>query len=220
MINRSGRKVRLLVVDDHPVVRTGIRNCLAAHPDFEVVGEASNGAEALAMACELAPEVVLMDLHMPEMDGMEATRLLRKEVPKAKVLVLSVDQKKDTILQVVRSGAQGYVLKDAPPEELVRAIESVARGETFFSSEVAKIVLNHCMTENGETPSPVHLTERERQVLAMIADGLTNKEVATRLNVSTRTVEAHREHIMRKLNVHSVVGLTRYAIAHGIIRPE
>lgn len=216
----SKRKVRLLLVDDHPVVRRGIRTSLGKRSRFEVVGEAANGKEAVAKARELSPDIVLMDLYMPQMDGMEATLLLRKETPKVKVLILSVSYDKESILEVIRSGARGYVFKNAPPEELLQAIKCVARGETYFNSDAARLVLNHCLTEgagNG-TDRCRQLTGREMQVLAMIADGQTNREIATRLNVSVRTIEAHREHIMRKLNVHSVVGLTRYAIARRIIR--
>jgi len=214
------RKVSLLLVDDHPVVRSGLRTCLSKRDRFEVVGEAANGKEAVCLVGDLSPDIVLMDLCMPQMDGLEATLQLRKQAPRVKVLILSVNNNKESILQVVRSGAKGYVLKDAPPEELVQAIDCVARGETYFSSNVARMVLNHCATEdpNGGPDHKRQLTDREMQVLAMIADGQTNKEIATRLNISVRTVEAHREHVMRKLDIHSVVGLTRYAIAHRIIR--
>ena len=218
-MKNSKRKVRLLLVDDHPVVRRGILTALGKRRRFEVVGEAANGKEAVRKARELAPDIVLMDLYMPQMDGMEATGRLRKEVPKARVLILSVSDSKESILAVIRSGAQGYVLKDAPPEKLLQAIECVARGETYFNSDAARMVLSHCVTEGANNGTDRRrLTARETQVLAMIADGQTNQEIATRLNVSVRTIEAHREHIMRKLNVHSVVGLTRYAIARRIIQ--
>jgi two-component system nitrate/nitrite response regulator NarL len=218
-MNSRKHRVSLLLVDDHPVVRNGIRACLGKRDQFEVVGEAANGKEAVGKAKELSPDIVLMDLHMPQMDGLEATTRLRKAVPKVKVLILSVNNNRESILQTIRSGARGYVLKDAPPEELVQAIESVARGGTFFSSEVTRIVLNQQGAGNGNNGADrAHpLTERETQVLAMIADGQTNNEIAMRLGISVRTVEAHREHVMRKLNLHSVVGLTRFAIANRII---
>ena len=212
-------KISLLLVDDHPVVRKGILACLSKTDRFEVVGEAANGKQAVALARDLAPDIVLMDLQMPEMSGLDATRQIHRDAPAVKVLILSVDNNKDTILQIIRSGAKGYILKGAHTDDLIRAIETVAAGETYFSPDVARLVLHHCVDERTKTEaSPLSkLTERELQVLAMIADGQSNKEIADLLDVSVRTIEAHRERIMRKLNIHSVVGLTRFAITHHLI---
>jgi DNA-binding NarL/FixJ family response regulator len=212
-------KISLLLVDDHPVVRKGILSCLQKQSRFEVVGEAANGRQAIAKARELSPDIVLMDVEMPELDGLEATKLLHKESPATKVLILSVNNHKESILNIIRSGAKGYVLKGATTEDLVQAIETIAAGETFFSPEVAKLVLNHCVDASVKSEaSPIaKLTERELQVLAKIADGQSNKDIAVEFDVSVRTVEAHRERIMRKLNIHSVVGLTRFAISNHII---
>jgi two-component system nitrate/nitrite response regulator NarL len=212
-------KVRVLLADDHPVVRKGICSCLARHNDLEIVGEAADGQEAVCKAKELSPDVVLMDLCMPQMDGLEATKRLHKEAPNVKVLILSVNGKGESIQQIIQAGAKGYVLKDAPPEELVQAIQSASKGEAFFSRDVAKLVLNQYVSDGVSvaTKQASRLTSRELEVLARVAEGQSNKEIASRLNVSVRTVESHRERIMLKLDIHSVVGLTRFAIANGIV---
>jgi two-component system nitrate/nitrite response regulator NarL len=221
-MNKQQAKLRLLLVDDHPVIRHGIRACLAGRDNIEVVGEAEDGKEAVRKAKELSPEVILMDLQMPQMDGLAATRLLHKERPSVKVLILSVNSNQETILHIVRSGAHGYIQKEASCEELVHAIESVGRGEAFFSSDIAPVVLNQYVAEAAAGPRnhASELTEREMEVLVMIAEGHSNKEIARRLKVSPRTIEAHRERTMRKLNVHNVAGLTRFAIAEGIVTLE
>lgn len=209
--------IKLLLVDDHPVVRKGIGSCLAKFPNLQIVGEAADGNEALRKAKDLNPDIVLMDVDMPQMDGLAVTQVLKKEMPHVKVLILSMHRQTESVLRVLQSGALGYVLKDAAPEELVRAIESVSVGESFFSPAVARLALNQFVRGPGDGPSAMDLTNREREVLILIADGLSNKEIASRLNVGVRTVETHRERIMRKLNIHSVAGLTRFAIAKGLI---
>jgi two-component system nitrate/nitrite response regulator NarL len=165
---------------------------------------------------------VLMDIDMPIMNGLEATKLLREEFPDTRVLILSIHTNKEYVLQIIRSGAQGYVLKDASPADLVRAIESVDGGEPFFSPDISQIVLNQYLEEAGADSAgdAVKLTTRERQVLAMIAGGQSNKEMASALNVGVRTIETHRERVMNKLNIHSVAGLTKYAITNGIVKLE
>jgi len=222
MIKRKN-KIRLLLVDDHPVVRKGIRSCLTGHAHLNVLDEALDGQEAVSKVRELSPDLVLMDIDMPKMSGLEATQAIRKEFPNTKVLILSVHTKKDFVLQIIRSGAHGYVLKDASPADLVRAIESVHGGEAFFSPDISQIVLNQYMAETGggeEASASNQLTRREREVLAMIAEGQSNKEMANRLGVGVRTVETHRERVMNKLDIHSVAGLTRYAISNGIVKLE
>jgi two-component system nitrate/nitrite response regulator NarL len=220
-MNKRKKKIKLLLVDDHPVVRRGIRSCLDNLDHLEVIGEAVDGEEAVAKVRELHPEVVLMDIDMPKMTGLEATRLLRKEFPDLKVLILSVHSNKQYVLQIIQSGAQGYVLKDASPADLVRAIESVSGGEAFFSPDVSQIVLNQYLSEaGGDDDGSSKLTSREREVLAMIAEGQSNKEMASKLGVGVRTIETHRERVMDKLNIHTVAGLTKYAIANGIARLE
>src|SRR5438046_2100113 len=207
-----GKRVRVLLVDDHPIVRQGIRRCLAPHAMLEVVGEAANGAEAIARAVELRPDVVIMDLTMPEMNGLEATRRLLAVAPRTKVVVMSVHDDKHRVIEMVRAGCKGYVVKDAPPAELVRAIESVQRGEIFFSTGVVNLLLG-----DSRPLSQQELSERELEVLALIADGRSNREIASLLLVSKRTVETHRKNIMKKLEIRSTAGLTRFAISHGIV---
>ncbi len=214
----TGKKtIRVLVVDDHPVVRQGLVACLSRHAHISVVGEAEEGKEALRLATELIPDLVLMDIDMPLMNGLTATDQLRRENPNIKVLVLSMHSHSEYVLRILQSGARGYVLKDASADELVKAIESVYAGETFFSSDVARLALNQFVRGNGEGPHLGQISNREREVLVAIAEGLSNKEIACRLGVGVRTVETHRERIMRKLNIHSIAGLTRFAIQKGLI---
>jgi two-component system, NarL family, nitrate/nitrite response regulator NarL len=214
--NKMKKRIKLLLVDDHPVVRKGISSCLARHEHLLVVGEAANGEEAIRKTRELIPDIVLMDIDMPEMNGLAVTEVLRKEMPKTKVLVLSMHSNSEYVMRIIQSGASGYVLKEAPTEELVRAIEVVNAGEAFFSPEVARVALNKYVRGGAETPG-AQLTNREREVLVQIAEGLSNKEIANKLGVGVRTVETHRERIMRKLNIHSVAGLTKFAISQGLV---
>ena len=221
-MNKRKKKIRLLLADDHPVVRRGMRSCLEGARHVEVVDEAVDGKEAMNKVKELSPDIVLMDIDMPNMNGLEATRLIREEYPDTRVLILSVHTNKDYVLQIIRSGAQGYVLKDTAPADLVRAIESVDNGEPFFSPDISQIVLNQYLEEAGADSSAdsVKLTTRERQVLSMIAEGQSNKEMANHLGVGVRTIETHRERVMTKLDIHSVAGLTKYAITNGIVKLE
>lgn len=214
--NKMKKRIKLLLVDDHPVVRMGIISCLARHEHLQIAGEAADGQEALRKARELMPDIMLMDIDMPQMDGLAVTELLRKEIPKIKVLILSMHSNTEYVMRIIQSGASGYVLKDSPTEELVRAIETVNAGEAFFSPEVARTALNKYVRGGGENAGG-QLTHREREVLVQIAEGLSNKEIASKLGVGVRTVETHRERIMRKLNIHSVAGLTKFAISKGLI---
>ena len=212
-------KIRLLLVDDHPIVLDGIKSHLCAQPEFEVVGDAANGQEALRKAKLVLPDVILMDISMPHMNGLEAIGHLRKQVPNAKILILSMHESKEYIAQVVRSGARGYMLKDSAPAELVAAIKAVHNGEVYFSPSVSKVLVQE-MTDSSRRPSDAppqqHLTDREREVLSLIAEGLLNKQIADRLGIGVRTIETHRERIMRKLEIHTVAGLTKYAISRGM----
>lgn len=211
------KKIKVLLVDDHPVVRKGLHSCLANRENLKIVGEACNGTEAIQKVKELDPDVVLMDINMPGMDGLQVTEALRKDSPQTRVLVLSVHDTRDYVMRIVKAGARGYVLKDTPPEELVRAIETVNAGDAYFSPSVARIALNQYVAESDSNSPLTRLSEREREVLVEIAEGKSNKEIASRLNIGVRTVETHRERIMRKLDIHSVAGLTKFAIANGMI---
>lgn len=209
-----------MVVDDHPVVRRGISMCLARQPQLEIVGEAGDGREAIDRARELQPDLILMDIDMPQMNGLAVAEVLRREMPKTKVLILSMHSNTEYVVRIIQSGARGFVLKEAPAEELVRAIEMVNAGEAYFSPDVARVALNKFVQGVGAGPDTPALTNREREVLMLIADGLSNKEIACQLNVGVRTVETHRERIMRKLDIHSVAGLTKYAITCGLVTLE
>jgi DNA-binding NarL/FixJ family response regulator len=210
-------RIKVLVADDHPVVRKGITACLARQETVEIIGEAADGRETVRKARELKPDLILMDITMPHMSGLAVTELLSRELPGIKVLVLSAQGTTDCVVRIIQSGARGYVLKDAPTEELVRAIETVHGGQAYFSADVARVALNQFVRGQSDVASTPQLTVREREVLAQIADGLSNKEIASQLGVGVRTVETHRERIMRKLDIHNVAGLTKFAIAKGLV---
>jgi len=220
MVSAKKEKIKILVADDHPVVRKGLQSCLARVDRLKLVGEASDGEEALKKTRELHPDVVLMDISMPRMNGLAVTEVLRKEAPNVKILVLSVHNNKEYVFRIIQAGAHGYISKEAPPEELLRAIESVHTGEPFFSPEIARAALNQIVTSGGKKEPFAQLTSREREVLILIAEGQSNKEIASRLGIGVRTIETHRERIMRRLDIHSVAGLTKFAIANGMISLE
>ena len=217
------KKIKLLLVDDHPIVLEGIKSHLSAQDGFEVVGDAADGEEAIRQARRLLPDIILMDISMPHMNGLEAMTLLRKQVPNAKILVLTMHDKKEYISQIFRLGARGYLLKDTSPAELVHAIKSIYAGELVFSSTVSRILVGELVSEGEKElkrPRSSELSEREREVLVLIAEGHSNKEIADRLLVGVRTIETHREHIMRKLDIHTVAGLTKFTIVKGMITLE
>ncbi len=214
------QRIKILIADDHPVVRKGVSQSLARQSNFEIVGEAVDGRDAVRLAYSLRPEVVVVDIDMPNLNGIAVADLIRRELPDIRVLVLSAHRAQDYVQRIIQSGARGYVLKDATAEELARAVEAVHRGEAFFSPEIARVALNQIVQgHNAETGTP-QLTNREREVLIQIADGFSNKEIAVKLGVGVRTVETHRERIMRKLDIHNVAGLTRFAIAKGLVHLE
>ena len=208
--------IRILLADDHPLVRRGIGSLLSRRRELMVVGEAADGREALAKARQLLPDLVLLDIDMPHLSGLTVAATLRKELPQVKVLVLSMHQHAEYVLRILQSGAHGYVLKNSPIEQLVNAIETVNRGESFFNPEVARVALSQFAGANGAGQELGKLTAREREVLVHIAKGCSNKEIAQMLNVGVRTIETHRERIMRKLDIHSIAGLTRFAVAKGL----
>jgi two-component system nitrate/nitrite response regulator NarL len=210
---KSAPKIKILLVDDHALVREGIRSSLMRHPCIQITGEAATGIEAVRKAKRLCPDVVLMDLNMPEMSGLEATPLIRKDCPDTRVIALTVHDNKEYVLRILRSGASGYVLKDTSPEELVKAIEAVAHGEAFFSPRISNIVLQDISVPrgiNGFPPASL-LSAREMDVLRAIAIGKTSKEVAAALELSVRTVETYRVRIKRKLNARNTAELLNKA---------
>lgn len=216
-VAQSGRAnpLRVLVVDDHPIVRRGLISCLAGCKHLEVVGEAGNGKEAIAKTRALTPDVVLMDIDMPKLDGLAATEVLRRENPNSTVLLISEHNDSQYVLRMMRSGANGYVSKETSPTELVQAVETVGAGKSFWGQHAA--LVSQMLRRDWACADTKKLSPRECQVLAAIAEGLTNKEVSSRLNIGVRTVETHRERIMRKLNIRTVAGLTRFAISTGLI---
>jgi two-component system, NarL family, response regulator NreC len=209
------RKTRILLADDHAVVRNGFRMILNAQEDLEVVGEAANGNQAVEIATELQPDVVVMDVTMPELNGIEATRRICDLAPRTRILALSMHKDGVYVREILRAGAKGYLLKDSSEDDLLIAIRCVARGEGFLSPGVADAVLNDY---RKHVTNPLDLlTTREREVLQWIAEGKTNKEIATALNLSVYTVEAHRGRIMEKLNLHSTGEIVRFAVRNGVI---
>lgn len=190
-----------------------------AQPDLEVVGVARDGQEALLQARATSPDVIVMDVSMPRMNGLEAMTVLRRCAPKARIIILSMHDNREYIAQATRLGARGYLLKDTSPAELIRAIKEVHAGGAYFSPRVSRLMIEPWVgdPQAGPDPEAKILTLREREVLALIAEGHINKEIAGRLGVGVRTIETHRERIMRKLNVHTVAGLTKYAISRGFV---
>jgi len=209
------RKTRILLADDHAVVRQGFKMLLSAQPDMEIVGEAANGREAVESAESLRPDVVVMDVAMPELNGIEATRRLAASAPHTRVIALSMHKDSVYVREILRAGARGYLLKDSGTEDLVSAIRAVAKGESYLSPAVSNAVLDDY---RRHVTNPIDLlTSREREVLQMLAEGKTNKEIAGVLNLSVYTVDAHRGRIMEKLNLHSINDLVRFAVRNGII---
>lgn len=209
------KRIRVLLADDHAVVRQGFKMILAAEPDMEIVGEAGNGREAVELVGEARPDVVVMDVAMPELNGIEATRRLATVAPHARVLALSMHKDSVYVREILRAGARGYLLKDSVAADLVAAVRAIASGEGYISPAVSNAVLDD-YRQNATSPID-RLTSREREVLQMLAEGKTNKEIATVLNLSVYTVDAHRGRIMEKLNLHSINELVRFAVRNGLI---
>jgi two-component system, NarL family, response regulator NreC len=212
--------LRVLVADDHPVVRGGLRKILEAEPSAEIVGEAGDGRQAVKLALDLHPDVAVLDIGMPLLNGIEATRQIVKRAPQVKVLILSMQSNEAFIIQALRAGAKGYLLKDCVDVDLARGIRAVSQGKSFFSPAVAKVMLDDYvrqMAEKGMTDRYDSLSEREREVFQLIAEGRANKEIAELLFISVSTVETHRAHIMEKLDLHSAAEIVLYAVRKGVI---
>jgi DNA-binding NarL/FixJ family response regulator len=215
----TDRPIRVLVADDHMIVRTGIRHVLESDADFEVVGEAASASEAVSLTSKLAPDVVVLDISMPDESGLDVAARISRSTGKPRVLILSMHNNSEYVLESVRAGANGYLLKDTAATELRNAIRAVWRGESYFSPPVASS-LSAAVRGDHQTHTAAgldQLTGREREVLLGIARGRTNKEIAGELGISHRTVESHRESLMRKLQIRTVAELTRYAINAGIV---
>jgi len=207
--------IRVLLADDHAMVRKGFRLILEAQPDMEIAGEAGNGRQAVDLAEKLHPDVVVMDVAMPELNGIEATRRLASSSPHTRVLALSMHKDSVYVREILRAGARGYLLKDSIDTDLINAVRAVAKGDGYISPGVSDAVLTDY---RRHVTAPMDLlTSREREVLQMIAESKTNKEIAVALNLSVYTVEAHRGKIMEKLNLHSTSELVRFAVRHGLI---
>ncbi len=213
--------IRLLVADDHEVIRRGVRSLLGTQPGWEVSGEAATGREAVEKAKQLKPDLVVLDITMPELDGLEATRQILEAVPKTKVLILTMHESEQVMSEVLKAGALGYVLKSDAADNLVPAVKALIHGKPFFTSSVSKMMLKgylkHSTRSTEDSSSEKQLSPRERLIVQLLVEGKKNKEIATALSISIRTAESHRANIMRKLGLHSIVELVRYAINNKMI---
>jgi two-component system response regulator NreC len=216
------KKIRVLIADDHTIVREGIRMILTAQPDIEVVGEAANGQEAIDLTRKLRPDVVVMDISMPGVSGINATKAIKAEMPEVNVLALTMHEDETYVFQLLKAGASGYVLKRGAASDLVNAVRAASKGEAFLYPSVAKAVVQDYLqrVEAGEERERWDgLTQREREILKLIAEGYTNQEIAQKLYISVKTVQTHRAHILEKLGLHDRTELVRYAIRKGLIEP-
>jgi len=215
------KRIPVLLVEDHAIVRQGLRLLVETDGDIEIVAEAKTGREAVQMAAKLRPEIVVMDIAMPKLNGLEATRQILKTFPTMKVLILSAHSDAEYVEQVVKAGARGYLVKQSSGEILAQAIRELHQGKTFFGPSIARRLQGGFQkSADGvglRKKSDRQLTSREMELLQLVAEGMANKQVATELGISIKTVEKHRQHLMEKLNIHDIAGLTRYAIAEGII---
>lgn len=211
--------IRVLLVDDHAILRAGLRALLSAYPDVTIVGEAADGAEAFTRVHELKPDVVVMDIAMPGVNGLVAARQILQSHPKTKILILTQYDNKEYVLPLMRVGAAGYVLKQAVDTDLVAGIRAVARGESFLYPSVAKVVLDAYLQESSASSDDPYtqLTAREREVLILVAQGHSTREIADMLHISSNTVDVHRAHLMQKLDLHNVAELSAFAMRHGLI---
>lgn len=213
-------KIRIVLGDDHTVVRQGLRKILEAHDDWEVVGEAADGREAVKMTLALEPDVAVLDIGMPLLSGIEATRQIVRRMPGAGVLILSMHAEEAFITQALQAGARGYLLKDSADTDLIRGVTAVAAGKSFFSPAAAKVMLDDYLrhlAKKGIVDRYEALSEREREIFQLVAEGHSNKDVADLLSISVATVETHRAHVLQKLDVHSTVELVLYAVRRGVI---
>jgi len=212
--------LRILIADDHEVARKGIRSLLESHAGWEVCGEARDGREAVECACKLKPDVLLLDIGMPNLNGLDATRQILTMIPEARILILTVHDSEQVVREVLAAGARGFLLKSDAGRDLVAAVEALQHRRTFFTSSVAQMMLEGYLRphDEGDASGQRVLTPREREVIQLVAEGKTTKEVATALQLSVKTAETHRTNLMRKLDLHSVAALTLYAVRNGIVQ--
>src|SRR5262245_12464048 len=218
-------KIKILIADDHNIVRQGLRTLFQSVPEFSIIGEAANGEELLHLAARHQPDLVIADLSMPALNGAEATRRLKENNPGAKVLILTIHDEGEYVSQLIRAGADGYVLKDADKDELFTAVRTIAAGGRFFGEKILKYLIDDFVKLSHEQGSAARstkprLTKRETEILRYVAEGLSSKAIAQRLFLSVRTVDTHRANIMEKLNIHETAGLVRYAIQKGIVEAK
>ncbi|MEE8389185.1 MAG: response regulator transcription factor [Anaerolineae bacterium] len=217
------KPIRLLLVDDQDIVRAGLRSLLEGHPEIDVIGEAGGGEEAVALATQLQPDVVLMDLSMPDVSGAEATRRIKETAPQVNVLALTIHEDEAYFFAMLNAGASGYIPKRASPDDLLAAIRVAAAGDVFLHPLIAGTLVQDYLRRvrsGAEHESYDGLTPRQREVLTLIAEGLSNQSIATQLGISIRTVERHRENIMERLNLHNRTALVKYALRKGLIQLE
>jgi len=210
-------KIKVLLVDDHAILRAGLRALLETYPDIEVVGEASDGTEAVAQVRRLYPDVVLMDVAMPGMNGLVATRYILEENPKTRILILTQYGNREYVLPLLQAGAAGYVLKQAADTDLITAIRTVYKGESFLYPPIAKLLLDAYTSQQSAEDPYEQLTPREREVLIYVAQGYTNRQIADILHISPKTVDVHRTRLMKKLGLHNAAEVARYALRRGLI---
>jgi len=215
------KRVRVIIADDHALFRAGIRSLLATFEDIEVVAEASDGHEAVSLARDLRPHVLLMDIGMPGLNGVEAAERITGAPSGTRVIILSMHTGEEYVLRAMRAGASGYLLKSTEPHELVHAVRQVSRGEIYLSPHVSRYIVQDYVRQAAPESDPLRrLTPRQREILQLMAEGNTTKAIATKLKVSAKTVETHRAQLMDRLEIHDVPGLVRFAIRHGLVTPE
>jgi len=214
--------IRILLADDHVVLRHGLSKSLQAEPDIEVIGLAADGLTAVELAAELSPDVILMDIGMPGLNGIEATRQITKRSPSVRIIALSMHSAKKFILEMFKAGAAGYLLKDCEYDELAAAVRTVASGKNYISPSIGGILIETCTTDDPKRKKDAFsvLTDREREVLQLLTEGKTTKQTAAKLHISPKTVEVHRLNVMNKLKIDNMVQLTKYAIQEGITLPD
>jgi len=217
-------KVKILIADDHEVIHNGIRDILKTHSQYTIIGNAYNGEEAIEKALELKPDIIFMDISMPKLNGIEAIKVISKKLTRTKILALTQHEENEYILQILKAGGNGYLLKNSKKEEFIEAIESVILGNRYLSSELSERMINTVLKQvtgaEAKTQDEVHLTRREIEIIQKIADDKSNLEIADELHLSVRTIETHRRNLMQKLKVNSVVALLKYATQHNIITFE